>query len=37
MSLQEQYEAVFGHTDPATKKIKDLPYSLFIISRKIQN
>lgn len=37
MSLTEQYESVFGHQDPSTKKLKDLCYSIKVVSRKIQS
>lgn len=34
LSLSEQYEMVFGAQDPSRKKLKDLPYTIKIISRK---
>ena len=34
MSLNEQYEAVFGPNDPSRKKLRDLPYLVRIVSRK---
>ena len=34
MSLTEQYETVFGSSDPSRRKLRDLPYSVRIVSRK---
>jgi hypothetical protein len=34
MSLTEQYETVFGSNDPSRRKLRDLPYSVRIVSRK---
>lgn len=34
MSLNEQYEAVFGSQDPSRQKLRDLPYFVRIVSKK---
>ena len=35
MSLNEQYEAVFGGSgDPSRQKLRDLPYFVRIVTRK---
>ena len=34
MSLNEQYEAVFGPNDPSRRKLRDLPYLVRIVTRK---
>jgi hypothetical protein len=34
MTLNEQYEAVFGPIDPSRHKLKDLPYLVRIVTRK---
>ena len=36
MSLNEQYEAVFGPNDPSRRKLRDLPYLVRIVTRKRQ-
>ena len=33
MSLNEQYETVFGPIDPSRKKLRELPYFVKIVSR----
>jgi len=34
MTLNQQYEAVFGPRDPSRKKLEDLPYLISILTRK---
>lgn len=34
MTLTQQYEAVFGPTDPSRKKLEDLPYLISILTRQ---
>jgi hypothetical protein len=34
MKLSEQYETVFGPIDPSRKKLRDIPYSVKVVSRQ---